>query len=83
METHAGSLIELREGGARLHLDGVEQPVSGPGEYPSIYDRFAALVAAGECEVDREPLRIVADAFLVGRRELVEPFLWQRVGAAS
>ena len=77
VETAAGSVVELREGGARLLLDGVEQPVSGPGEYPSIYDRFAALVAAGECEVDREPLRIVADAFLVGRREMVEPFLWQ------
>jgi len=83
VQTGAGSVIELREGGARLCIDGVEQGADGPGEYPSIYDRFAALVAAGECEVDREPLRIVADAFLVGRREIVEPFDWQRVGGAG
>ena len=29
---------------------------------------------AKRSEVDREPLRIVADAFLVGQRELTEPF---------
>ena len=48
--------------------------MEGPGEYPSLYARFAELVEAGESDVDREPLRIVADAFLVGRREIVEPF---------
>ena len=72
--TAGGPQIELRDGGARLLVDGVEQAIEGPGEYPSIYDRFAALVADKAIEVDREPLRIVADAFLVGRRELVEPF---------
>lgn len=75
VETVAGSAVELREGGARLLIDGAEQAVPGRGEYPSIYERFAGLVAARESEVDREPLRIVADAFLVGRRELTEPFL--------
>ena len=48
--------------------------VESRGEYPGLYDRFATLIAARESEVDREPLRIVADAFLVGRRETVEPF---------
>ncbi|HYW15227.1 MAG TPA: gfo/Idh/MocA family oxidoreductase, partial [Allosphingosinicella sp.] len=47
----------------------------GPGEYPSLYARFAELIEARRSDVDREPLRIVADAFLVGRREMVEPFL--------
>jgi D-galactose 1-dehydrogenase len=83
VQTGTGSVVELREGGARLFLDGVEQAVSGPGEYPSIYDHFATLVADNACEVDREPLRIVADAFLVGRRETVEPFLWQRMDDAG
>jgi D-galactose 1-dehydrogenase len=75
IETAEARTVELRDGGARLLIDGSEQPVAGRGEYPSIYDRFAALVAAREVEVDREPLRIVADAFLVGRREMTEPFL--------
>jgi D-galactose 1-dehydrogenase len=79
VETEAGSVLALGEGGATLTVDGAAQAVSGPGEYPSIYDRFASLVPARGCEVDREPLRIVADAFLIGRRESVEPFHWQRV----
>jgi D-galactose 1-dehydrogenase len=74
VETKAGAVVELRDGGARLLIDGVEQTLAERGEYPSIYHRFAELVADKASEADSEPLRIVADAFLVGRRELVEPF---------
>jgi len=74
--TAAGRSIELREGGARLLVDSVEQPVGPHREYPSIYARFADLVMAQQCEVDREPLRIVADAFLVARRVVGAPFSW-------
>jgi predicted dehydrogenase len=74
VQTTAGRVVELRDGGARLSIDGVEQVLAERGEYPSIYDRFAELVADKTSEVDSEPLRIVADAFLVGHRELVEPF---------
>jgi D-galactose 1-dehydrogenase len=72
--TEDGSTVELLDGGARLTVDGEPQAVAAQGEYPSLYARFAELVEARESEVDREPLRIVADAFLVGRREMVEPF---------
>jgi D-galactose 1-dehydrogenase len=75
VETEDGTAIELLDGGARLTLDGRPQAVEGPGEYPGLYARFAELIEARESEVDREPLRIVADAFLVGRRERVEPFV--------
>jgi D-galactose 1-dehydrogenase len=75
IETEDGRVIELLDGGARMTLDGEAQAVEARGEYPSLYARFAELVEAGESDVDREPLRIVADAFLVGRREIVEPFL--------
>jgi D-galactose 1-dehydrogenase len=74
VETRSGGVVELRDGGARLSIDGFEQVLAGRGEYPSIYERFADLVADGTSEVDSEPLRIVADAFLVGHRALVEPF---------
>ena len=43
-------------------------------EYPLIYRRFAELLRARESEVDASPLRIIADAFLVGSRETTEPF---------
>jgi D-galactose 1-dehydrogenase len=75
VETGDGTIIELLDGGARMVLDGEPQKVASAGEYPSLYARFAELVQARESDVDREPLRIVADAFLVGRREIVEPFV--------
>jgi D-galactose 1-dehydrogenase len=74
VETGAGQRIELRDGGARLLIDEVKQDLEKLAEYPSIYTRFAALVAARQSEVDREPLRIVADAFMIGSREPTEPF---------
>lgn len=72
--TRDGRRIELRDGGARLTLDGVDQLVDDRGEYPQIYDRFATLIDARACAVDREPLRIAADAFMVARRESVAAF---------
>ncbi|MGA9583302.1 MAG: Gfo/Idh/MocA family oxidoreductase [Allosphingosinicella sp.] len=74
VETEDGTVVELLDGGARMNVDGEPREMTGPGEYPALYARFADLVEARESDVDREPLRIVADAFLVGRRERVEPF---------
>jgi D-galactose 1-dehydrogenase len=66
--TRAGTRIALREGGAVLRVnDGPEERAVG-GEYPGIYARFAELIARGESEMDAGPLRIVADALLVGQR---------------
>jgi D-galactose 1-dehydrogenase len=76
IETGQGRLVELLDGGARLLIDGDPQPVAGPGEYPALYSHFAELIESGESDVDLEPLRIVADAFLVAARETVEPFAW-------
>jgi predicted dehydrogenase len=73
--TGDGRRIELRDGGDRLFVDGVEQKVERSGEYPSLYRRFAQLVAARQTEVDREPLRLVADACLIGRRETTMSFI--------
>lgn len=80
VETEDGGVVELLDGGARLSLDAIAQDVGSLGEYPSLYARFAELVEAGESEVDREPLRLVADAFLIGGRETVEPFDWEPPG---
>ena len=66
--TEEGRTIALREGGARLSIDGEDQPLPGEGEYPDIYRRFAELVDLRESQVDTAPLRIVADCFLVGSR---------------
>ncbi|SHJ73336.1 D-galactose 1-dehydrogenase [Palleronia salina] len=71
--TDAGTL-RLVDGGARLMIDGTEQPVEAPGEYPSLYRRFAELIEQAESDVDPEPLIHVADAFMLGRRETVAAF---------
>jgi len=71
--TDAGTLL-LCDGGARMLVNGDlvhEQPEA---EYPGLYRRFAELVQAGESDVDLAPLRHVADAFMLGRRVVVEPF---------
>lgn len=73
VETDDGRL-NLSRGGAEMRVDGREV-ISGPDrEYPLIYRRFAELLRARESEVDASPLRIIADAFLVGKRETTAPF---------
>ena len=69
-----GRELRLLDGGARLLLDGVEQPVAPGGEYPRLYRHFARLLERGESEVDVRPLRLVADAFLAGERQTTEAF---------
>lgn len=66
--------LKLSDGGARLWLGGVEQPLEKEAEYPSLYRRFAELVRAGRSDVDVAPLRHVADAFMLGQRKVVEAF---------
>lgn len=76
IETSSGRQVELRDGGARLIVDGTEKALGPRDEYPAIYARFAELMRARQVEVDREPLRIVADAFLAAERICVAPFMW-------
>lgn len=75
LETDAGQLA-LRMGGNVLELDG--QPVAGEnsimGEYPALYARMAALVRAGQSEVDLAPMVHVADALTLGRRTITAAF---------
>lgn len=73
VETDGGRL-DLAEGGAAMRIDGREEIRQPEREYPEIYRRFAALVKGRESEVDASPLRIVADAFLLGERQTTEAF---------
>ena len=67
--------LKLTRGGAGLAVDGrVMAADEGlAGEYPRLYERFAALCRAGTSEVDWRPFQLVADAFLVGERRTVAP----------
>lgn len=76
-ETTDGTLL-LTDGGAGLSIDGASVVGDGAalaGEYPRLYAQMASLVAKGASDVDLEPLRHVADAFMLGRRTAVDPFL--------
>ena len=73
VETDRGSL-RLSRGGAELFIDGIENTAGPDREYAGIYERFAALIRARESDVDFQPLRLVADAFLCAERLEVEAF---------
>jgi D-galactose 1-dehydrogenase len=73
VETAKGQ-VKLSDGGARLWIAGEEQPLDKEAEYPSLYRQFAVLVKAGRSDVDVAPLRHVADAFMLGRRKVVDAF---------
>jgi D-galactose 1-dehydrogenase len=73
IETDDGQLT-LSSGGARMLSDGKLLVDEKEREYPGLYRRFAELTATGTSDVDLAPLRLVADAFLLGRRHFVEPF---------
>ncbi|CAB3670549.1 Gfo/Idh/MocA family protein [Trinickia soli] len=69
-----GALL-LSQGGNRLQIDGREVALGSVHEYPSLYSHWGGLIDRGERDVDVRPLSLVADAFLLGRREIVEPFI--------
>lgn len=71
--TASGLEVALHDGGARLVVDGVDQPLGPFAEYPALYARFAERIAAGVIDVDSQPLRILADAALIARRIPVAP----------
>ncbi|MDX3909422.1 MAG: Gfo/Idh/MocA family oxidoreductase [Sphingobium sp.] len=72
VETDAGQ-VKLSKGGAVLSLPtGTEH--NEDREYPGLYDRFATLIRGRRSDVDISPLRLVADAFLRGRRETTDAF---------
>ena len=69
-----GGPVTLSMGGARLRAGGKQLVDAADAEYAGLYRRFRELCATGEADVDLAPLQLVADAFLLGRRRMVEPF---------
>jgi D-galactose 1-dehydrogenase len=74
IDTDAGRLT-LSSGGSRLVHDGRTLIDEKQAEYRGIYRHFVELIANGVSDVDLSPLVHVADAFMLGRRREVEPFL--------
>lgn len=75
VETDDG-VIDLRDGGRSLSINGGNAADSPDREYPELYARFAELVVARSCDVDLAPLQTVADCFLVAKTNIVAPFVF-------
>ncbi len=74
IETGAGRSLKLSGGGARLEVDGRLEVEKPPREYEDIYERFGGLLKERRSLVDAAPLKLVADAFLIGRRLATDSF---------
>ena len=70
-----GTEISLTESGRTLHVDGREAIREANLEYSRLYERFKALIDSGTDDVDIEPMRVIADAFLMAQ--------WDMVGRAA
>ncbi|SIQ92831.1 galactose 1-dehydrogenase [Rhizobium sp. RU35A] len=73
VETEEGPVV-LTHGGSRLFVDGEAQIVEEDREYRNLYKHFVSLVNGGQSDTDFSPLVHVADAFMLGRRHVVETF---------
>ena len=69
-----GARMLLSRGGAALSIDGEAARTAPDGEYAGVYARFADLLASGASDADGEPLRIVADAFLIASWARTDPY---------
>ena len=74
VETEAGLNLKLYHGGSCLEIGGRLVVQEKPAEYEGIYRRFDALLTIGRSEIDDAPFRLVADAFMIGKRVQVDAF---------
>ena len=74
IETDDGHL-RLAKGGSEMFVDGQPMVQAPDREYANLYARFAPLVRERRMDVDLAAFRLVADAFMCGRRIMVDPFI--------
>ncbi|HUB89194.1 MAG TPA: Gfo/Idh/MocA family oxidoreductase [Dyella sp.] len=67
-------LLSISEGGKRMTIAGAPVALGAEREYPALYERFHALITEQTYDVDVRPLRLVADAFLLGRHVKTDAF---------
>ena len=75
VESEQGERLALHMGGTTLEIDGKTVLQEKEAEYPGLYAHFLQLVRSGQSDADFSPLRIVADAFMVGRHIDAEAYV--------
>ncbi|HEV7433488.1 MAG TPA: Gfo/Idh/MocA family oxidoreductase, partial [Pseudorhizobium sp.] len=73
IDTEEGPIV-VSHGGSRMSVDGEQRLVEEDREYCNLYNQFVRLVGEGRSDADFSPLVHVADAFMLGRRHVVESF---------
>lgn len=68
VESASYERLTLSMGGTQLEIDGKAITQPKEAEYPGLYAHFYDLVRKGQSDADFSPLRIVADAMLLGKR---------------
>ena len=68
MRTDKETLL-LSQGGSRRYIDETPHLAAADREYARLYECFAALISAGQSDVDCTPLQLVADAFKLIQRQ--------------
>jgi len=66
--SEAGEKLVLSGGGAKLEIDGKVIGEGKEAEYPGLYAHFHHLISTKTSDVDLSPLRLCADAFMLGAR---------------
>ncbi|MBV9548963.1 MAG: Gfo/Idh/MocA family oxidoreductase [Alphaproteobacteria bacterium] len=69
-----GGALKLSMGASKMAVNGKAVNVGEEPEYFHLYRRFAALVKGRQSDADFTPFAHVADAFMLGRRSVIEPF---------
>ncbi|ESQ75535.1 Gfo/Idh/MocA family protein [Asticcacaulis sp. AC402] len=68
IESARGEKLALHLGGTELEINGHVKLKEKEAEYPGLYAHFLGLINSGTSDADFAPLRIVADAMLLGKR---------------
>ena len=68
IESTSYEKLTLSMGGTELEIDGHTLIKQKEAEYAGLYAHFYDLIRAGKSDADFAPLRIVADAMLLGKR---------------
>jgi D-galactose 1-dehydrogenase len=68
VQAEQGEKLALHMGGTTLEIDGKMVMQKKEAEYSGLYAHFHDLICNRKSDADFSPLRIVADAFMVGKR---------------
>jgi D-galactose 1-dehydrogenase len=68
IECMNGTILRLSQSGRSLEVDGIPLIAESNQEYERLYAHFSSLIEQRQSDIDIEPMRLTADAFMIARR---------------